>query len=182
MNHIQTVEHILSEYKNFIADYEQALLEILKFSKQKKLNENGKIESDIEIIAGMSLSTPILSSIPKSITNKYSSITENVALNYLQFLEPSSLEIAEIEKKISEQKKILTYSFERINLIEQMFLQLNEQEKFIIENIYINCYSLNKTLSMFNKEYPDFSIETYRAIRIRKFKALKKMTKRIKAP
>ena len=43
--------------------------------------------------------------VPKSITNKFSSVTENVALNYLQFLRYSKVEVDKIETMIDEMIK-----------------------------------------------------------------------------
>ena len=180
MNLIQNLELMLNQYKQILADYDEASIEVFKLECQKSLHETGTIESKDDVISGMALNSPILSHIPKSITNKINSTVENIALEYLQFLRPSKIDIKEIESKIEASCKVVTDSFEKKKQIELMLTQLNEHEKFIIEKIYFDGYGLTKTKKLFNNKFPDFRMESKNSIRNTKFEALQKMATRLK--
>ena len=133
----EIVEALLRQYRENLSDYEICYNELCKLQQQLILHEKGRIESKEEIIEGLCNHAPVLSDIPRSITNQFHSATENAVINYRYYLQPSELEINAIIQTIKDKAKLLYNYYEQIKLVDRLFICLSEQEKFIIDNIYI---------------------------------------------
>ena len=133
----QNILILLKQYRINKSDYEMALSELSKLQKQLQKAEAGTIENKEEVIEGMCIQAPALSDMPHSNTNRISSSTENTALNYLNYLQPSPLEIRALKQLIQEKEHAIEELFNQFNTVDNMLIALTDRERFVIENIYI---------------------------------------------
>jgi hypothetical protein len=176
----ENIEVLLRQYRENKSDYEICLKELMRLEQQLILHEKGKVESKDEIIEGLCNHAPILSAIPKSITNKFSSMTEDAVMNYRYYLQPSLLEITAINETIKQKSRLLMQYHQQIELVEDLLSALNDQERFIVETIYIKGFNQRQSMQMFNAELPQCFIQNKETFIHKKFKALAKMMKRLK--
>ena len=173
----ETVEILLRQYRENLACFGICYNELIKHQQQLRLHEIGKIESKDEIIEGLCNHAPVLSKIPKSITNKFSSATEDAVFNYRYYLQPSELEINAIKQIIKEKSKLVDIYSTQINLVDYLFEGLSDLEKFILETIYIKGYNQRQAMQMLNTELPHCFISEKKTFVVKKLEALEKIKK-----
>lgn len=176
---VEIVKTLLKNYRNFKSDYEQLCSDLLKYQAQLILHEKGKIESMEEVVLGLSLQASVITDIPKSETNKFSSVTENTTINYLYYLCPSPMEIKAIKRTIGEKARVLNHLNNNIRQVERLVAGLNDKEQFIARSIYFGGYNRPQTLHMFNKQFPECLVDDKSTIWKYEQIALKKMAERI---
>lgn len=157
-----------------------ALSELSKLKKQLQRAETGTIENKDEVIEGMCIQAPALSDSPRSSTNRISSSTENTALNYMNYLQPSPLEIRALKQLIQEKEHAIEELHSQINTVDNMLISLTDRERFIVENIYIRGFSHIQTIFMHNKAFEHCAVDSRDTIVKIKLNALQKMFNRIK--
>lgn len=176
----QNILILLKQYRINKSDYEMALSELSKLQKQLERAETGTIENKDEVIEGLCLDATALSDTPHSNTNMISSSTENTALNYLNYLQPSPLEIKALKRLIQEKEHAIEELFNQFNTVDNMLISLTDRERFVIENIYIRGFSHIQTIFMHNKAFEHCAVDTRDTIVKIKLNALEKMSNRIK--
>lgn len=176
----EAVELMLRTYRENKSDYEITLNELTKLQKQLILAMQGETETKEEVIEGLCIHAPVLSDIPKSVTNKFSSATENAALNYMYYIQPSELEIKALKQLIIEKTKVLERHMNNILTVENLLICLTDQERFIVEHRFIKGFTRKQTLLLHNEQFTEMSIYDTDSIRRLQKVSLIKMAGRLK--
>lgn len=122
-------------------------------------------EDEDECIEGMSLQSLKIDDVPKNKNNLFQSKTESVALDYL-----SEMCWSLDKKQLRERMNDLQYQVFRMNIktrkIEAMLEVLNREQKFIIEQYYIEGFKWPEVLDQlaltFNIHYTMTTIYKWR--------------------
>lgn len=154
MSRYKAVEDMLKQYRSIVSDLEICCSEFVDLEQQLKLHGANDIETADMVIEGLSMSASVITDMPKSVTNKFSSVTENAAMNYLRYLKASPLEIKAINAMLTEKAEQIHRYNKQIRLIDNILLCLTDTERFVIESVYIRGYNHRQTKELFNKAYP----------------------------
>lgn len=92
-----------------------------------------------EILESMCLPISVMSDMPKSVTNRINSITENVALNYNQNLTEATKEIHKLNRDIEK--------------VEIALKRLKDIDRFLINKKWIEDLSWNEVGREFTSHY-----------------------------
>jgi hypothetical protein len=161
MDTIQNLKKLLGNYRQNKAIFEekrkiyQSLKEILEEENKKPLDT---VEGSIE---GLSLASPVCSHIPRSVTNKFSSVVENVFLHYENDTAPNHYNIRKIMGKMAELQKDMLSLIDAITLTENLLNALTDKSRFIIEKIYFEGYTTNETSLLYNEKFRYFSSDRH---------------------
>lgn len=175
----EELEVLFRKYRENVSDYAFVLESVKKLEKQLHLHESGNIETKDESIEGLSIQSPTLSDIPKSETNKFTSTTESVAINYLHYLQPSVLEIKAIKAIIAEKQTVLEQLADEIKIVDNLLISLTDQERFVIEHLYIKGLTYKQTILNYNKTFEQSSIYWAKTLWYIRKRAFTKMQKRM---
>lgn len=182
MDKIEAVKALLNNYRSNKALYEKMLSEMMKYEVQLMYHRTGKIESREEIIEALCLQASTISDMPHSVTNNFNSITENASigkLNYLYYLTPSPLEIKALEDLINEKKPIYEKAFENVQLVENLMMHLSEQQRFIIDTVYVRGYTISEAMLLHRDKFPAFGTHVWETFKFWIKVAIKKMSQHI---
>jgi hypothetical protein len=166
MDTIQNLKKLLGNYRQNKAILEekrkiyQSLKEILEEENKKPLDT---VEESIE---GLSLASPVCSHIPRSVTNKFSSVVENVFLHYENDTVPDRYNQKRILEKMAALQKDMISLIDAITLTENLLNALTDKSRFIIEKIYFEGYTNNETSLLYNEKFRYLlSYRTFRDIK-----------------
>jgi DNA-directed RNA polymerase sigma subunit (sigma70/sigma32) len=129
------------------------------------------VEALEECLEGEVMKAATLSDMPKSITNKFSSSTENAALNYNTVYE-NKVDIVQLKiDKANTERQIAPLQRE-VDTVEALLKCLNDKEKFVIDLHCIRQYTIPETVQRFASE---FGYGSQTNVKELKQKALSKM-------
>lgn len=153
------IEKMLNEYreKKALLCFKERDIEALK--QQLEYNNQVYIESDYEAIEGMSMTAAILSDIPKSVTNKFSSVTEETAIGTNRYgiekyhTNDFDYEILSIKLKIARLEEEAKPYREIVETVDIAMKVLDAKEKFVIIRKYLRGYTIPEIVTHFAKNY-----------------------------
>ena len=110
------------------------------------------VETLNECLEGEVMKAPVLSDIPKSVTNKFSSSTENTALNYNTVYE-NKVDVLQLKIDKANMERQIAPLRREVETVERLLISLNDKEKFVVEMRYIRDYSNNETVMRFASKF-----------------------------
>jgi len=132
------IEEMLRKYLRSRSQLEELENKIEKNNILIKFGGTKFEESEAEIIERMALKSPVISDIPKSITNKKSTPTEDIALSYrkkLKHINEADKIILKNENAIYNEKAEPLRDL--VGKVDRMLKALNNEQKLIIKTYYI---------------------------------------------
>ena len=150
---IAEIKTMLSNYrpnKSLVKEKKKQLecLEAMLDYNNKKPNITER-----EAIEGACLNASRLSHIPRSITNKFHSVTESVALMYQEELKPNRFDKNKILTEISRIKFEMDKLSDEITLIDNLIKALSDKQRFIVKTKYIEGYTTKETNILYNEKF-----------------------------
>jgi hypothetical protein len=170
---LQNIKNLLNTYRE-----NKAILEEKKkaYESFKKLLQYGNKKPNFtvdECIEGMSLPSPTLSHIPRSVTNKFSSVVENVFLNYQEEMKPNRFNNQKILQSMADITVDIESLIDSITLTDNLVNALTDKNRYIIEHTYIYGYTNKETNIFYNQKFP-YPLQE-RAFKQSKINAIKDM-------
>lgn len=171
MSKYEKVEAILKQYKQALEDYN---------THKELISLEIGVETKDEIIEGLSINAAVIDDMPKSITNKLNSKTENAATDYLYYLRPSPLELKIIEERNKEEDRLLQRIADFRQSVHEMLKNVSKENRFIILALYIHKLSINKTIEKLRKLFPESNIYSQHGLWNRKNIILAELDRNLK--
>lgn len=132
------IEDMLKKYLKSKSQLEELESKIEKNKVLLKYDGKKYKESEVEVISGMTLKSPVFSDIPKSKTNKKSNPVENIALTYKekQIYTNKADKIKLMNENVVYEEKAEPLR-ELVGKVNRMIKALNNEQKLIIETYYM---------------------------------------------
>lgn len=126
-------------------------------SLKEKLRFRGKIniETEDDVIKGLSMGAKAISNMPVSATNKFHSSTEDAAMNYRdEVINTNSFNIEQVKSSISNIEFELEPLRKAVQQVDIFLDGLTDRERFIAEKFYIHAWTWEEVTCYYNKEMP----------------------------
>lgn len=176
---LEVATTLLENYRNNMYIYKDTLEKIYVGETQLLKHEKGEIETREEIIERLSLPASTISDMPKSVTNKFNSATENSALNYLYYLTPSYLELNAIKKSIEENRIVLQKAYEAIKTVENIIESLSFRDRNILKYCFYEGCTTHEAMKLHAQNFPEFGTYRYQTFWQWKVEAVKRFASKL---
>jgi len=163
----EELESLLREHQKNEAKLTEVKLKKEESEEELKYASEVFIESKEDTIEGMQLTSAVISETPISRTNIISDKTVNTAINYPKELykNKNKRDLTILDNKI----KRYTVEEERLNKVvvrvKNLLQPLNEKQRFIIKEFYINKLNWNQVSNEFKENFNELSIKQLQNIR-----------------
>lgn len=171
---VEEIKELLKQYRPNRTELNERMKQIECLEAMVEYNGIKPNMSEREAIEGMCLGASRLSHIPRSITNKFTSKTENAVFHYENDMSANRFEQNKLLEGISKIRFEIERLEDEITLIENLLNSLRDKDKFIVETKYIQGYSTNESLLFYNEKYSPYTLGE-RQFLTRKAKALQNM-------
>jgi hypothetical protein len=173
-----TVKELFKAYRHNVCILKEKEKIYENYKKMYEEEVKAPVYSVDETIEGMVIGSSILSDMPRSRTNAFRSITENVALNYMDEIGPNQTTLNKILKAMADVQKEIKKLKDDISLTDNLLSALTDKEQFIIKQTLIHGYTNREASNYYNEH---FQIPLYeRNFRKVKMEAVKEMFEIIK--
>ena len=162
MMQTNTIETRLKTYKSDLSK-----LHLIECSMKE-------LESEIQVIEPSYISAIAYSDVPKSATNKFSSIVENTALEN----ERNKAELDRLKADLWQLARDRIIIQCRVEYVQALLEGLTAEERFVIELFYFDGLTWPAVAEKYRKEYGYY--KTARALKYKRRDALEKMEQNAK--
>ena len=153
MDTVQNIKLLLSNYRQNKSILEEKKKAHESFKKLLQYNDKKPNITVDECIEGMSLPSPTLSHIPRSVTNKFSSVVENVVLHYEDEMKPNRFNKQKILESMAEITIDIDNLSDAITLADNLINAMSDKVRFIVEHTFIHGYTFKETISFYNAKF-----------------------------
>lgn len=126
-------------------------------SLKEKLRYRGKlnIETQEDVIQGLSMSAKSISDMPVAPTNAFHSSTEDAAMKYRdEVINSNMFDLEEIKSRISSIEIALDPLRKEVQQVDIFLDGLTDRERFVAEKFYIHAWTWEEVTCYYNKEMP----------------------------
>lgn len=172
------IETLLKNYRINKAKIRCGELEIEGLEEYIKKGPQYDSTKDEEI-EGMSLAVNA-SDMPRSVTNKFHSIVEDVAMSYCREWAKRPPTPLEVRERIAEIKSRIEPLRQEVKIVDEVILPcLNAKELFVIKKLYIEGYSWKEITEIYADEFDIKEERTLKDIRKFAFQKIKEVIKTV---
>lgn len=174
---IVKIVELLKNHRESKTLLEFAKRDLQEVEEKLRYNNSEFVEDIDECISGLSMQAPCIPEVPKSQTNKFSSVTENVAMNYGDELTHiNEFETIDLKRQQNKLKASIKLYRDNIFAVEKLVENLEDKEQFIIDHFFFRGYSFPEIALLYCERFRINYIAT-RTLFINKEFALNKMQK-----
>ena len=135
--------------------------------------EMQRIENDIQLIDPSYISAVSYSDMPKSRTNKFSSVVENSVLE----AEKNREEVDRLKADLWQLAKDRIILQIKVEYVKALLEALTEEELFVIQRYYLDGLAWHMVAEKYRKEYGIY--KTPKTMKYKRYEAIKKMSRNI---
>lgn len=160
------VQEMLKNYKKSKSKIAAAQLEIEQLEALLTQPQQYDIESMNDTIEALALPASALSCMPKSVTHKFNSSTENVVFSYLSEWKREPPKRSEIRNRIGEIRDRIYQLELQVELIDRVLLPaLSDKQNYIIHRLYFRGCSWREIQQTYEQDFEYRELKTLKRIR-----------------
>lgn len=148
------LKHLLESYTKFKSLIKLKSIRIEEIQKQREYANQEYIEADAVAIEGLSLRAPVLSDIPKSVTNKFNSTTENVAIAYNQDKHHrNDFDVTDLKCEEYQLQGDIEQLTRDVAKVDALIASLGDKHKFVICKYYFQKYNYSDIAKQYSETF-----------------------------
>lgn len=151
---IAFIKSLLYAYRQNKSELNEMIKAKESLEEQIKYYRQETHDTKDDFIEACGLKASVLSHIPRSITNKFSSITENIALNYQDQMKHKPYDLTPLAQAWIEIKQRINALNDDLQLSDNLIETLDARKKFVIRHKYILGHTMAEVTILHNETFP----------------------------
>jgi DNA-directed RNA polymerase sigma subunit (sigma70/sigma32) len=143
------IRDMFKDYRKLMVDTQLKVMKLERLRTQLKYANHGCRFTAEETIEGMTLKAQVITDMPRSVTNSYHSVTEDVALTYDQEMHSKNKVNKDLKYDIYHLEDIIEKQEQQLEVVDALIRSLNYKEQYTINCRYLQGMDEPETTKSF---------------------------------